>query len=76
MHAGVSQTLSKICSEFWIIQGRSSVKSVVNRCLICRWWEGGPFRTPTFAPLPECAISYKSPPFKFIGLDYTFMPPI
>ena len=55
LHAGVSQTLSSIRNEFWIIQGRTVVKKVINKCAVCKLWEGGPFKTPKFAPIPIVA---------------------
>ena len=70
MHAGVSQTLSEARNEFWIIQGRSAVRKVLRQCLICIFWEGGPFKTPKFAPLPDYVISCQNQPFSFIGIDY------
>ena len=70
IHAGESQTLAELRREYWIIQGRSSVRKVIRQCLVCKRWEGGPFRTPPFAPLPDYSTSSDNPPFTFVGLDY------
>jgi hypothetical protein len=71
LHAGVAQTLSEIRNEHWIIQGRSAVQRVIRQCLICLFWEGGPFKTPSFAPLPNYVISNSNmKPFTFVGVDY------
>ena len=43
-HAGVSHTLAQLCKQYWIPQGRATVKKVLRHCLICRKYEGGPFR--------------------------------
>ena len=42
-------TLAAIRREFWIQQGRSSVRGVLLNCLRCRQHQGGPYRTPTMA---------------------------
>ena len=71
LHAGVAQTLAEIRESSWIIQGRSAVRKVLRQCLICIHWEGGPFKTPPFAPLPEYVVcSDNRIPFMFVGIDY------
>jgi hypothetical protein len=37
-HSGVTQTLARIRYRFWIPKGRSTVKSLIRLCLICRRW--------------------------------------
>ncbi|XP_060582451.1 uncharacterized protein LOC132738860 [Ruditapes philippinarum] len=68
-HCGVSQTLSKIRYKFWIPKGRSVVKSVLGRCSTCRYFEGGPYKMPAFAPLPPSRVQ-EALPFSRVGLDY------
>ena len=46
IHGGVAQTLAEIRKDYWIVQGRSSVRKAIRQCLICIHWEGGPFKTP------------------------------
>ena len=71
MHAGVSQTLVELRKEYWVLQGRSAVRKVVRACLTCTRWEGGPFKTPDFAPLPGFVVSLgDKTPFAFTSLDY------
>ena len=71
LHSGVAQTLSELRKDYWIIQGRSAVRKVLRECLTCIRWEGAPFRTPDFAPLPEFVITIGDKvPFAFVGLDY------
>ena len=43
---------------------------VIRRCLVCKCWEGAPFKTPKFAPLSEPAKSPNIVPFTFVGIDY------
>ena len=69
MHAGVSHTLAAIRREYWIPQGRSSVRRVLLNCLRCRRHQGGPYRMPAMAPYPRSRIE-ESPPFTYTGLDY------
>ena len=71
LHAGVSQSLVELRKEYWVLQGRSAVRKVVRECLTCIRWEGGPFKTPDFAPLPGFVVSLgDKTPFAFTGLDY------
>lgn len=68
-HSGVSQMLSKLRHKYWIPQGRSTVRQVLRRCLVCRKYEGGPYRMPPMAPYPRSKVS-RSVPFSNTGLDY------
>ena len=69
-HAGVSQTLADVRNEYWIVQGRSKVSKTIRKCITCIRWDGGPFKTPPFAPYPEYVISGNEPPFTYVGIDY------
>ena len=68
-HAGVSHTLAQLRKQYWIPQGRATVKKVLRHFLICRKYEGGPFRLPAMAPWPRERVS-KATPFTYTGLDY------
>ena len=40
-HCGVSQTLAQLRQRYWMAQGRTAVKMILKRCLIClRFQEG------------------------------------
>ena len=40
-HCEVSQTLAQLRQRYWIPQGRTAVKMILKRCLIClRFQEG------------------------------------
>ena len=56
-HSGVSQCLSQVRYKYWIPQGRATVRSVLRGCTVCRRHEGGPYRMPTMAPLPETRVT-------------------
>ena len=70
LHQGASQTLAKLRNEYWVVQGRAAVRKVIRQCLICIHWEGGPFKTPPFAPLPNYVVTANTPPFSYVGIDY------
>ena len=69
LHAGVSQTLATLRQEYWVPKGRMEVRNVLNKCLICTRYEGGPYKMPKMPHLPKERVS-KSTPFNFTGLDY------
>ena len=69
LHSGVSQTLSQMRRKFWIPHGRTSVRSTLKACGVCRRHEGGSYRMPPMVPLPRARIS-QSTPFSRTGLDY------
>ena len=58
LHSGVSQTY-----------GRATVRSVINKCQICRRQEGGPHKVPPMPPLPKTRVT-EAYPFSRTGLDY------
>lgn len=68
-HIGVSHTLAMTRNKYWILQGRSKVKSVLRNCVQCRKYSGGPYKMPMMAPLPAERVNY-SKPFTFTGIDY------
>ena len=69
MHSGVSQTLAQTRMGYWIPQGRSQVKKVVNNCKVCQRAEGGSFSMPKMPPWPRERVA-QSFPFEYTGLDY------
>ena len=69
MHSGVSQCLSSVRYTYWIPHGRATVRLVIGKCLVCRRHEGGPYKMPSFAPLPKTRIT-EATPFSRTGLDY------
>ena len=69
LHNGVKETLTEIRAKYWIVKGRSLVKSVVQQCVVCRRFDGRPHRPPAPPPLPEFRVS-ESPPFSSTGVDF------
>ena len=68
-HTGCSQTLSLLRHKFWIPQGRSAFRRVLERCVLCRRHEGGPYKMPLMPPIPTERVS-ASTPFTYTGVDY------
>ncbi|XP_053395705.1 uncharacterized protein LOC128555912 [Mercenaria mercenaria] len=69
LHSGISQTLAKTRQKFWIIHGRATVKTVLNKCVLCRRHEGGSYKMPPMSALPSSRVT-ESTPFSRTGLDY------
>ena len=69
IHSGMAHTLAQIREEYWIPQGRTEVRKVLSKCLICRRYEGSSFQLPRMPPWPRKRVS-RSDPFQFVGLDY------
>ena len=44
--------LTEIRQRFWIVRGRSQVRAVIHKCVICRRFTGAPFPTAPPPPLP------------------------
>ncbi|KAK9679933.1 Integrase zinc binding domain [Popillia japonica] len=68
LHAGPQQVLASIREQFWIVGGRTLVKSVIKRCVTC--FKHRP-RTiqPIMGQLPAERL-VPSPPFSITGIDY------
>ena len=69
MHDGVKETLTEIRSKYWIIRGRQLVRMVLQRCVICRRFEGLPFNPPPPPPLPDFRVR-EQPAFTYAGVDF------
>ena len=68
-HNGVKETLAELRSKYWIIRGRSFVRKMLHRCVVCRRFEGRPYRPPPPPPLPRFRVT-EAPAFTFTGVDY------
>lgn len=69
MHGGVKATLTELRSSYWIVQGRSYIRGVLQRCTVCRRFQGKPYRPPPAPPLPSFRVS-EAPPFSYSGVDF------
>lgn len=68
-HNGVKDTLAEIRSKYWIIGGKSLVRMLIHRCVVCRRFEGRPFNPPPAPPLPSFRVN-EAPPFAFTAVDF------
>ena len=69
-HSGVKETLTQVRSQYWIVGGRSLVRSIIHKCVICHRHEGQPLHAPPPPPLPAFTVN-EAPPFSYTGVDYT-----
>jgi hypothetical protein len=67
-HAGVSDTLTQLRERYWILRGRQTVKSCLNKCLICRRYKVKQGNEIT-APLPADRLQAESA-FEIVGIDF------
>ena len=54
---------------YWIVWGRSAIKHVIGRCVICCRFEGQHYSAPPLLPLPALRVT-EEPAFTYTGLDY------
>ena len=47
--------------RYWILRGREAVKRIVNRCAVCKKFEGLPFKQTPFPDLSQLRVD-DSPP--------------
>lgn len=69
LHGGPQLTLSYLRRRYWILSGRTAVKSVLSRCVICARHRATP-RNQVMSPLPSFRVSPPVRPFAAAGLDY------
>ncbi|XP_068757821.1 uncharacterized protein [Montipora capricornis] len=69
MHNGVAETLVQVRSRYWIVKGRQTVKSIINKCVLCKKLEGRPYGTPPTSQLPGFRLSDEFA-FTSIGVDF------
>ena len=69
MHGGVKETLAELRSNFCVVRGRYFIRKLLFKCVVCRKFEGKPYKAPPPPPLPSCRVK-EAPAFTYIGLDY------
>ncbi len=68
-HSKTKQTLATLRQEYWVPKGRITVQKIIEKCQICKTFEGGPFEAPKMAALPKARV-VPSRPFTYTGVDY------
>ena len=69
MHGGVKATLTELRSHFWIVRGRSTIRQILCKCVVCKRIEGQTYHTPIAPPLPSFRV-VESHPFTHTGVDF------
>ena len=69
-HTGAQETLSLVREEFWIPKGRQCVKTLLKKCVVCRYDSRKAFTYPGPPPLPIERVSFHRP-FQHVGVDFT-----
>lgn len=67
-HAGVQTLLSMLREKYWILGGRRTIRSVLNKCVICRRHASKPVSVIS-PPLPADRVC-DSVPFQITGVDF------
>lgn len=68
-HAGCERVLAETRSRYWLVKGRSSVRSVVGRCIPCKRARARAMKQ-EMADLPLDRVTHGDPPFSMVGVDY------
>ena len=68
-HSRVKDTLNELRSNYWITQGRRTVKRIIGKCTLCNRFDAKAFESLPFAPLPEFRVKADFP-FTSTGIDY------
>ena len=69
LHDGPKETLTELRAEYRMLKARPLVKKLIRACLICRRYEGRPFKPQEPPPLPAFRVQ-PSRPFASVGVDF------
>ena len=69
-HSGLESTLNRIRCKYWLIRGRSTVKSIIRKCVTCRLIQAKCVQPPPTPLLPEHRLSWDFP-FQEVRVDGT-----
>ena len=67
-HVGREHVLANLRERYWIVNGRSAVKSALRTCFFCRFRRAKQ-QYPYMADLPPGRTAYEDPPFSHCGVD-------
>ena len=67
-HIGVEHVLSNLREIFWIVGGRTAIRSVIRKCFFCQVRRAKSMY-PYMADLPAGRLAYDEPPFTNCGVD-------
>ncbi|XP_018396214.1 PREDICTED: uncharacterized protein LOC108774572 [Cyphomyrmex costatus] len=69
LHGGIMMTLATLRNNFWMLQARKLVRSVIYRCVTCARIRAE-LPSQIMSALPECRVSLPARPFINCGIDY------
>ena len=70
LHNGLRETLTQLCSKYWVVKARSVIKKVLRNCIVCRKHEGQSYKFIPEPPLPRKRVACERA-FSYCGIDYT-----
>ena len=70
LHAGVGGTVVALRQKFWLPSARQATKSILKRCVTCRYQDSKPYCLPPSPPLPDFRLN-STKPFQVVGIDFT-----
>ncbi|XP_069195602.1 uncharacterized protein [Procambarus clarkii] len=70
LHGGVLDTLTELRQQYWLPQGRQTVKSIIKSCVVCRRYDARVCPYPGPPPLPKERVVHIHP-FETTGVDFT-----
>lgn len=68
-HSGRNHVLSELRKRYWITSANSAVRSIINKCVVCRR-VAGRTKIQKMADLPQERLMPDLPPFTNVGMDY------
>ena len=68
-HNGVRGTLTTLRENYWMLRGREAAKRMVKWCVICRKFEGVPFKPRFSLDFPDMRVA-DAPPFTYKGVHF------
>ena len=69
LHGGVSLTMAKVRTQYWIPRLRSLVKQVRGKCMGCRRFQAKPYAPTTHGLLPSDRTT-PGEPYSVVGVDF------
>jgi hypothetical protein len=68
-HQGQNHVLAELRHKFWIVKARTTIKSIINKCVICRKHQARA-GSQKMADLPPSRVKPEEPAFARTGMDY------
>ncbi|XP_060808788.1 uncharacterized protein LOC106133502 isoform X2 [Amyelois transitella] len=69
VHANNALVINEIRQRFWIVGLRNTIRSIVNKCILCRIRKAQPMN-PIMGDLPPQRLAHHQRPFTYTGIDY------